>query len=167
ATGLVYMQQRYYDPILGVFLSVDPINAYNNPVGQYHRYRYANNNPYKFIDPDGREAGFIYHPDGRMTNHFVENQSTLSNAAEGAKIGLVIIGIGASFLVPDPSDLLIAGVAGRMAFGMKAYRGWDDAAKYMRSVSREFGPTSGSPGTRTLQGFSDGGRDGAEKMFAK
>src|SRR5690606_14555571 len=102
-----------------------------------------------------------------MTNHFVENQSTLSNAAEGAKIGVVIIGIGASFLVPDPSDLLIAGVAGRMAFGMKVYRGWDDAAKYMRSVSREFGRTSGRPGTRTLQGSSDGGRGGAEKMFAK
>ncbi len=54
ATGMVYMQQRYYDPQLGVFLSVDPVTAYSNPVGQFHRYRYANNNPYKFVDPDGR-----------------------------------------------------------------------------------------------------------------
>ena len=54
ATGLIYMQQRYYDSQLGRFLSVDPITAYSNPVGAFNRYWYANNNPYKFIDPDGR-----------------------------------------------------------------------------------------------------------------
>src|SRR5690625_2048071 len=54
ATGLVYMQQRYYDPQLGVFLSVDPVTAYEQPISQFHRYRYANNNPYRFTDPDGR-----------------------------------------------------------------------------------------------------------------
>ncbi|UOV02546.1 RHS repeat domain-containing protein [Pseudoxanthomonas mexicana] len=53
-TGLTYMQQRYYDPIAGVFLSVDPITAVDFPVGQFNRYRYANHNPYKFVDPDGR-----------------------------------------------------------------------------------------------------------------
>lgn len=56
ATGLTYMQQRYYDPELGLFLSVDPVTAYGSPVAQFHRYRYANNNPYKFVDPDGRAA---------------------------------------------------------------------------------------------------------------
>lgn len=56
ATGLSYMQQRYMDPQLGVFLSVDPVTAYEQPVGQFNRYRYANGNPYKFTDPDGRLA---------------------------------------------------------------------------------------------------------------
>jgi RHS repeat-associated protein len=56
ATSLTYMQQRYYDPQIGLFLSVDPVTAYSNPVGQFHRYRYANNNPYKFVDPDGRQS---------------------------------------------------------------------------------------------------------------
>jgi len=46
--------QRYYDPMIPRFLSVDPITAYDDPVGQFHRYRYANNNPYLFTDPDGR-----------------------------------------------------------------------------------------------------------------
>jgi RHS repeat-associated protein len=54
ATGLTYMQQRYYDPQLGLFLSVDPVTAYDNPVVHFNRYRYANNNPYSFTDPDGR-----------------------------------------------------------------------------------------------------------------
>ncbi|MDZ5842799.1 RHS repeat-associated core domain-containing protein [Stenotrophomonas maltophilia] len=56
ATGLSYMQQRYMDPQLGVFLSVDPVTAYQKPVEQFNRYRYANGNPYKFTDPDGRQA---------------------------------------------------------------------------------------------------------------
>ncbi|KAA8996316.1 hypothetical protein FJU31_13640 [Stenotrophomonas cyclobalanopsidis] len=56
STGLSYMQQRYMDPQLGVFLSVDPVTAYEQPVGQFNRYRYANGNPYKFTDPDGRYA---------------------------------------------------------------------------------------------------------------
>ncbi|TDK27212.1 hypothetical protein E2F46_03130 [Luteimonas aestuarii] len=56
ASGLTYMQQRYYDPMLGVFLSVDPVTAYSSPIAQFHRYRYANNNPYRFTDPDGRQS---------------------------------------------------------------------------------------------------------------
>jgi RHS repeat-associated protein len=55
-TGLTYMQQRYYDPVAGRFLSVDPVvtNASNGSF--FNRYVYGNNNPYKFIDPDGRSA---------------------------------------------------------------------------------------------------------------
>ncbi|WP_411851535.1 RHS repeat domain-containing protein [Stenotrophomonas sp. LGBM10] len=56
ATGLSYMQQRYYDPQLGVFLSVDPVTAYSNGDARYfNRYWYGAGNPYKFLDPDGRE----------------------------------------------------------------------------------------------------------------
>ncbi len=76
ATGLSYMQQRYMDPQLGVFLSVDPVTAYEQPVGQFNRYRYGNGNPYKFKDPDGRDAidaarGFI----GGMAGNFLATPS--------------------------------------------------------------------------------------------
>lgn len=54
STGLTYMQQRYYDPADGSFLSVDAVSALSNPVGYFNRYRYAANNPYRFTDPDGR-----------------------------------------------------------------------------------------------------------------
>src|SRR5690606_14884174 len=57
ATGLVYMQQRYYDPLCGCFLSVDPITAYSNgDMRFFNRYVYAFNNPYRFSDPDGRQS---------------------------------------------------------------------------------------------------------------
>lgn len=56
STGLTYMQQRYYDPEVGGFLSVDPVTAYGNPVGAFGRYRYANSNPLTNLDPDGRSC---------------------------------------------------------------------------------------------------------------
>jgi RHS repeat-associated protein len=56
ATAMVYMQQRYYDPMIGRFLSVDPVTAYTKPGQNFNRYWYANNNPYKFTDPDGRQV---------------------------------------------------------------------------------------------------------------
>ena len=58
-TGLTYMQQRYYDPGIGRFLSVDPVTADGNTGGNFNRYWYANNNPYRFLDPDGRAARSI------------------------------------------------------------------------------------------------------------
>lgn len=55
ATDLTYMQQRYYDPWTGRFLSVDPVTAYSSEDWrQLNRYAYAFNNPYRFTDPDGR-----------------------------------------------------------------------------------------------------------------
>lgn len=53
-SGLVYMQQRYYDPSLGRFLSVDPSGVNVDDPRTFNRYMYAANNPYKYTDPDGR-----------------------------------------------------------------------------------------------------------------
>lgn len=55
-TGLTYAQQRYYDPMLGRFLSADPIETDPNSGASFNRYWYGNNNPYKYTDPDGRQS---------------------------------------------------------------------------------------------------------------
>ncbi len=55
-TALVYMQQRYYDPVAGRFLSVDPVVTDAKTGEQFNRYSYGNNNPYKFKDPNGKFA---------------------------------------------------------------------------------------------------------------
>jgi RHS repeat-associated protein len=51
-TGLVYMQQRYYDPD-GQFLSVDPVRPSPGKIFTFGRYTYANDNPYRYVDPFG------------------------------------------------------------------------------------------------------------------
>jgi RHS repeat-associated protein len=52
--GLSYMQARYYDPVIGRFYSNDPKGF--RDVHSFNRYTYANNNPYRYIDPDGQES---------------------------------------------------------------------------------------------------------------
>ncbi|HEY2560160.1 MAG TPA: RHS repeat-associated core domain-containing protein [Caldimonas sp.] len=54
STGLVYMQQRYYDSLAARFLSVDPIVTDANNGEAFNRFAYVNNNPYRSIDPDGQ-----------------------------------------------------------------------------------------------------------------
>jgi RHS repeat-associated protein len=51
-----YFQNRYYDPSLGRFLSVDPVHFKESNIHSFNRYAYANNNPYRYIDPLGLEA---------------------------------------------------------------------------------------------------------------
>jgi RHS repeat-associated protein len=53
-TGLVYMGARYYDPVIGRFVSMDPVGFDDKNIHSHNRYAYANNNPLKYRDPDGR-----------------------------------------------------------------------------------------------------------------
>lgn len=55
-TGLTDMQARLYDPLIGRFLSTDP-KAFNaSSPFTFNRYAYANNNPYRYTDPNGAVA---------------------------------------------------------------------------------------------------------------
>ena len=54
-TGMYYYGARYYEPRLSLWMSVDPLEEkyYNSS-----SYAYCNNNPIRFIDPDGRKLLF-------------------------------------------------------------------------------------------------------------
>ena len=61
-TGLSYMGARYYNPMIGRFMGVDPKGFDENSIYSFNRYAYANNNPYKFVDPDGRFPVIVFAP---------------------------------------------------------------------------------------------------------
>jgi RHS repeat-associated protein len=54
---LTYMQARYYDPVLGRFYGNDPIGY--RDTHSFNRYAYANNNPYKYVDPSGNATVYV------------------------------------------------------------------------------------------------------------
>jgi RHS repeat-associated protein len=53
-TGLTYMGARYYMPLVGRFTGMDPVDIVPGQPHSLNRYAYGNNNPYKYVDPDGR-----------------------------------------------------------------------------------------------------------------
>ncbi|MEL1264785.1 RHS repeat-associated core domain-containing protein [Pseudoxanthomonas putridarboris] len=111
ATGLTYMQQRYYDPICGCFLSVDPVTAYDDPVNYFHRYRYAGNNPYKFTDPDGRcwiFCDFLPAPRSDRTNPYapIPGADRGDALVVGGLAATATLGVSAALAVPAATVVL-------------------------------------------------------------
>jgi RHS repeat-associated protein len=54
--GLIHMNGRVYDPVIGRFLSPDPILQAPYSSQNYNRYSYVMNNPLSFTDPSGYNA---------------------------------------------------------------------------------------------------------------
>ena len=52
--GLINMNARLYDPMIGRFLSPDPYVQAPDFTQSYNRYSYCLNNPLIFSDPDGK-----------------------------------------------------------------------------------------------------------------
>ncbi len=64
-TGLYYFGARYMEPMIGRFLTPDPVGAVDPHTGKVNeknlfnsqrlnRYSYSLNNPYRYLDPDGK-----------------------------------------------------------------------------------------------------------------
>lgn len=103
--GLNYMQARYYDPVIGRFYSNDPIGY--RDLHSFNRYAYANNNPYKYIDPDGMATeSYLNMPKGVTIQ---ENRHAYFNLADFSTL---------TGLVPFWGAQLASGIAGGLDFAI-------------------------------------------------
>jgi RHS repeat-associated protein len=58
--GLINMNARLYDPLLGRMLSPDNYVQSPDNIQSFNRYSYAWNNPLKYTDPDGNFIGTVF-----------------------------------------------------------------------------------------------------------
>ncbi|MDH2431079.1 RHS repeat-associated core domain-containing protein [Pokkaliibacter sp. MBI-7] len=87
--GLTYMRARYYDSDAGRFLSRDPIQpTHEGNLYSINRYAYANNNPYRFIDPKGQipldtiwDVANVIYDIARIGYGYVTNNSDMVSSA--------------------------------------------------------------------------------------
>ena len=58
-TGLIHMNGRVYNPIIGRFLTPDPTIPFAEVQQSYNRYSYVRNNPLKYTDPTGYKEDLL------------------------------------------------------------------------------------------------------------
>ncbi|MGS0998321.1 RHS repeat-associated core domain-containing protein [Rhodanobacter sp. UC4451_H18] len=137
-TGLVYMQARYYDPATGRFLSTDPVGPSPGSLFHFNRYDYANDNPYRYTDPDGRCA------DGLSCDTMVQSfggQPSSPQAAELAASALPVVGdaVNIAEAIKNPSALTItAAVIGVVPEGAVVGKALKGVAKLFGKAQKTF-----------------------------
>jgi RHS repeat-associated protein len=130
--GLVYMQQRYYDPVAGRFLSIDPAVTDVSTGDSFIRYAYANNSPYKYIDPDGRDAA------EKFGDQFKKDAES-GNSKVYAPLQPVAVAVTAAMvMVPAAIAVAVAGAPAEatVAAGGAAAKGTSIAVKEAAAVSK-------------------------------
>ena len=93
STGLSYFGARYYDPLLGRFVGMDPAAFDPNNLHSFNRYTYANNNPYKFVDPDGHspiDVVFLVYDLGKLGTAIYSGTGVL---AAGGDVLMSVVGV--------------------------------------------------------------------------
>ncbi|WP_440055933.1 RHS repeat-associated core domain-containing protein [Pseudoalteromonas sp. T1lg65] len=163
--GLSYMQARYYDPVIVRFYSNDLLGV--RDVHSFNRYAYANNNPYKYIDPTGM---FVVYAGGLFfdisTNGLVIGSYYSGEGGSSTGVPGVGGGIEFGFMSGNWKDAMIgpytlAGVEG------KAVLGGSISTVTTLSGSPELGmQLSLLMGSPKLNGFQHTGGGSAEKQYS-
>ncbi len=151
ATNLTYMQQRYYDPVAMRFISVDPVDVSAANGGNFNRYWYANNNSYRFTDPDGRWVEDLVIGVPSMV---VGAVSLVENVAAGNIAGAAIDAAG---IIADVAAIATPGVPGGAGLAINAGRAADKVADVARIGDNALVVRGGSAaGANSAEGIAKG-----------
>jgi RHS repeat-associated protein len=139
-TGLVYMGARYYDPAVGRFVSKDPVGFDEKNVQSFNRYAYGNDNPYRFVDPNGKMGQLVL-------------------AAAGATVLLV----GADIYLSDPDRR--AAIVASVSQGAANFRANLDSIRGTLGslIFNEGADESGSSSADTDEGKDKGSSKGTDE----
>ena len=130
--ALDYMHARYYNPLIGRFLTVDPVTGSPEAPQSWNRYAYARNNSLKYVDPDGRVVETAWD----VANIGIGVASFVKNVRDGNVLGALV---DAGGIVLDTTAAVVPVVPGGVGTAIKVARladRVDDAGDASRSLSR-------------------------------
>ncbi len=141
ATDLIYMGARYYNPLSGRFYSIDPKEVDPQDLHSFNRYSYANNNPNRFVDPDGNsplDIGFLVYDLAKL------GIAVYSGAGVGAAVADVALSaVGVLSPVPGTGQALkTLKVADKAIDAVRAVDHAVDAGKAAKATHPTFKPGS-------------------------
>ncbi|MGH8521684.1 MAG: glycohydrolase toxin TNT-related protein [Gammaproteobacteria bacterium] len=157
--GIQNFGARWYDPRIGRFLAIDPAGFDPRNPQSFNRYAYANNNPYKYVDPDGRaaETALDVISLGLSLNAF-RNDPSLANglglAYDAAATAVPVLPAGFGIIKNAANAAEAAGDAGKLA-ASKALTNFDPTNNGFLGEARDF---TLLPGAKVDRFGFDGGR---------
>lgn len=166
ATGLVYMQGRYYDPDVGRFLSIDPSAPSAADGEDFNRYAYVRNNPYRAVDLDGHVIETLWD----VANVGIGVVSFGQNVAAGNLGAAALDAVG---VIVDSLAVVAPGVPGGVGTMIKVARAGDaatDLASGARAAAKA-GEAAGATKIAVVEKTASGKRVGdftrSQKQAAK
>jgi hypothetical protein len=138
------MQARYYDPVIGRFYSNDPVGFVGDSVHSFNRYAYANNNPFRYVDPDGK-----YPESAEEWGNFAKGLGKVAQTGFQALAGVASVAIGSADLLIGSKFVGTAMVTGGLyAIADSKYTGMDAA----NTLKNAWNNTSASDNTVIAEG---------------
>ena len=115
-TGLIYMQARYMDPVVGRFLSNDPVGFAEGGVAYFNRYSYTANNPVNAWDPTGLyPVDFQFLSNTTITVEISDGLSSSQQSLAEAQVGgaaALTLGMETAGTLPSASADAISALGG-------------------------------------------------------
>ena len=172
ATGFTYMQARYYDPVIGRFLSVDPVHFHTAKTSSFGRYTYSSNSPLSRTDPDGRNdrnawAQSVQQGCGGSSS--CTSQTLGGQGFSNSEVGAVLAGADIGFAATARSAATHAGGAAksarvtagqRLSTGLKA----DVSPVALKKLSQQM--VGANSALSNVQGLSSGLKLASELTMA-
>jgi len=120
-TGLYYYGARYYDPMIGRFITADSVVSDFYDPQDLNRYAYARNNPMKYVDPNGHAFETAWD----VINIGIGVASLAYNIKTGNTSGAIVDGLG---ILGDSVAAAVPFVPGGFGAGIRASRAADKVA---------------------------------------
>jgi RHS repeat-associated protein len=125
ALGLYFYNARWYDPVLGHFLSPDTVVPDPGNALDYHRYAYVRFNPLKYTDPSGHWLETVWD----IANIAWDIHEIRQDPGNLWNWGALVVDVGAALLPGVPA------FAGVVVHGGKALARSNDILDMVRAVS--------------------------------
>lgn len=149
-TGLQYFGARYYDPVVGRFLGIDPVDFQEENLHSFNRYAYGNNNPTKYLDPDGNHPILAL---AAMALFLLDFHSAATSDAP-------FTGVGGGVAQAAKST---AGMSAKVAGGQAAAMGTLEGARYAQKTFSPMFSKGGAFAGKSVDDIAGALRSGAMK----